>query len=79
MHTTSTDTAATTECLNRFLPNYVIMLYSNRCYGDAFEFLSFIFFIFFYRNYGTAMAVLAAPLPAALIITVSVPILFENY
>ena len=38
-----------------------------KCYGDAFELICFEFnFFFFLRNNGTAMAVLAAPLPAAL-------------
>ena len=30
------------QCLNRLLPNYVIMLYS-KCYGDAFEVICFEF------------------------------------
>ena len=42
-----------------------------KCYGDTFELIcfefNFFFFFFFLTNNGTAMAVLAAPLPAALL------------
>ena len=42
------------------------MLYSTvQCYGDVFKLIFWKFF-FNLRNNGTAMAVLAAPLPAAL-------------
>ena len=42
------------------------MLYNTvQCYGDVFKLIFWKFF-FYLRNNGTAMAVLAAPLPAAL-------------
>ena len=47
--------------------DYIIMLYSIvQFYGDVFELIFWSFF-FNLRNNGTAMAVLAAPLPAALL------------